>query len=56
QIHESAVVGKNVVLKDWGVIGPRAVIGEGAKLAQCVVWEGADRQWSGGLCAAEGFD
>ncbi|MCI5178706.1 MAG: nucleotidyltransferase family protein [Candidatus Electrothrix sp. AW3_4] len=42
QIHESAVVGKNVVLKDWGVIGPRAVIGEGAKLAQCVVWEGAE--------------
>ncbi|MCI5118918.1 MAG: hypothetical protein D3913_13405, partial [Candidatus Electrothrix sp. LOE1_4_5] len=42
QVHESAVVGKNVALKEWGVIGPRAVIGEGAQLARCVIWEDAE--------------
>ncbi|MGB5685283.1 MAG: NDP-sugar synthase, partial [Candidatus Electrothrix sp.] len=42
QIHESAKIGKNVKLKEWGVIGPRAVIGDGAQLARCVVWEDAE--------------
>ncbi len=42
QIHESARIGKNVALKGWGTIGAGAIIGEGAKLAQCVVWEGAE--------------
>ncbi|MCI5149548.1 MAG: nucleotidyltransferase family protein [Candidatus Electrothrix sp. MAN1_4] len=42
QIHENAVIGKDVELKDWGAIGPRAVIGNGAKLARCVIWDGAE--------------
>ena len=42
QIHESAVIGKDVQFKDWGVVGPRAVIGDGAQLARCVIWEGAE--------------
>ncbi|XOF34880.1 MAG: sugar phosphate nucleotidyltransferase [Candidatus Electrothrix sp. YB6] len=40
-IHESAVIGKNVKLTDWGVIGPGAVIGDSAQLSCCVVWEEA---------------
>ncbi|MCI5164993.1 MAG: nucleotidyltransferase family protein [Candidatus Electrothrix sp. GM3_4] len=42
QIHESAVIGKDVQFKDWGAVGPRAVIGDGAQLTRCVVWEGAE--------------
>lgn len=42
QIHESAKIGKDVELKEWGVIGPRAVIGDGAQLARCVIWEEAE--------------
>ncbi|MCI5209507.1 MAG: nucleotidyltransferase family protein [Candidatus Electrothrix sp. ATG2] len=42
QIHEKAIIGKDVELKDWGAIGPRAVIGDGAQLARCVLWEGAE--------------
>ncbi|MCI5140790.1 MAG: hypothetical protein D3909_03490, partial [Candidatus Electrothrix sp. ATG1] len=38
QIHESAHIGKNVNLKEWGAVGAGAVIGDGAKLAQCVIW------------------
>ncbi|CAK8715042.1 Nucleotidyl transferase domain-containing protein [Candidatus Electrothrix laxa] len=41
QIHESAIIGKDVLFKDWGVVGPGAVIGDGAKLARCVIWEGS---------------
>ncbi len=41
QIHESAKIGKNVVLQGWGAIGARAVIGKRATLAQCVIWENA---------------
>ncbi|RWX48636.1 Nucleotidyl transferase, partial [Candidatus Electrothrix marina] len=41
-IHESAVIGKDVELKDWGAVGPRAVIGDGARLARCVIWEDAE--------------
>ncbi|MCI5120235.1 MAG: hypothetical protein D3908_03400, partial [Candidatus Electrothrix sp. AUS4] len=40
-IHESAIIGKNVELKGWGAIGPRAVIDDGAKLTRSVIWEGA---------------
>lgn len=42
QIHESAVIGKDVQFKDWGAVGPGAVIGDGAQLARCVIWEGAE--------------
>ncbi len=42
QVHESAIIGKNVELEDWGVIGSGAVIGEGARLARCVVWDHAE--------------
>ncbi|MCI5123869.1 MAG: hypothetical protein D3925_05180 [Candidatus Electrothrix sp. AR5] len=41
QIHESAIIGKDVQLNDWGAVGPGAVIGDGAQLARCVVWEEA---------------
>jgi len=41
QIHESAKIGNNVELQDWGVIGPRAVIGDRAQLARCVIWDSA---------------
>ncbi|RWX44195.1 mannose-1-phosphate guanylyltransferase [Candidatus Electrothrix aarhusensis] len=41
QIHESAVIGNNVQFKDWGAVGPGAVIGDGAQLSRCVIWEGA---------------
>jgi mannose-1-phosphate guanylyltransferase len=41
QIHESAVIGKDVQFKDWGAVGPGAVIGDGAQLARCVIWEEA---------------
>ena len=41
-IHKNAVIGKDVALKDWGAVGPGAVIGDGAQLARCVVWEGAE--------------
>ena len=41
-IHESAVIGKDVELKDWGVIGAGAVIGDGARLARSVIWERAE--------------
>ena len=41
-VHESAVIGKDVELKDWGAVGPGAVIGDGAKMARSVIWEGAE--------------
>ena len=41
-IHESAVIGKDVVLKDWGAVGPGAVIGDGARLTRSIIWEGAE--------------
>ncbi len=42
QIHESAIIGKDVQFNDWGAVGPGAVIGDGAQLARCVLWEGAE--------------
>ncbi|MCI5218924.1 MAG: nucleotidyltransferase family protein, partial [Candidatus Electrothrix sp. LOE2] len=41
-IHESAIIGKDVQFNDWGAVGHRAVIGDGAQLARCVVWEDAE--------------
>ena len=41
-IHESAIIGKDVQFNDWGAVGPGAVIGDGAQLARCVIWEGAE--------------
>ena len=41
-IHESAIIGKDVQFNDWGAVGPGAVIGDGAQLARCVLWEGAE--------------
>lgn len=41
QIHKSAKIGKDVELRDWGAIGPGAVIGDGARLTRSVIWEGA---------------
>lgn len=41
-IHKSALIGKNVQFREWGAVGPGAVIGDGARLARCVVWEGAE--------------
>ncbi|MCW5203153.1 MAG: sugar phosphate nucleotidyltransferase [Candidatus Electrothrix communis] len=40
-IHESAIIGQDVQFNDWGTIGPGAVIGDGAQLARCVIWQGA---------------
>jgi mannose-1-phosphate guanylyltransferase len=40
-ISEQAKIGEGVEFRDWGAIGPRAVIGAGAHLSRCVVWEGA---------------
>ncbi|MDU9048077.1 MAG: sugar phosphate nucleotidyltransferase [Candidatus Electrothrix sp. Rat3] len=42
QIHESAIIGKDVQFNDWGAVGPGAVIGDGTQLARCVAWEGAE--------------
>jgi mannose-1-phosphate guanylyltransferase len=41
QIHKSARIGKNVELQGWGAIGAGTIIGEGARLAQCIIWENA---------------
>ncbi|MBM9537621.1 sugar phosphate nucleotidyltransferase [Desulfobulbus alkaliphilus] len=41
EIDANARVGRDVVLEGWGCIGPGAVIGDGARLANAVVWEGA---------------
>ena len=40
-IDPSARVGAEVVLEGWGCIGPRAVIGDRARLCRSVVWDGA---------------
>ena len=38
-ISEQATVADDVVFRKWGTIGPRAVIGRGAQLSRCVVWD-----------------
>ena len=40
-IDPTARLGADVVLEDWGCIGPGAVIGERAHLCRSVVWDGA---------------
>lgn len=40
-ISEQAEIGRDVEFKDWGAVGPGAVIGDGAQLSRCVVWENA---------------
>lgn len=40
-VSEQAIVAPDVVLKDWGVIGPGARVGKGSSLARCVVWPDA---------------
>jgi mannose-1-phosphate guanylyltransferase len=42
QIHESAIIGKDVKFKDWGTVGPNAMIGDRAKLTRCVIWQDAE--------------
>jgi mannose-1-phosphate guanylyltransferase len=38
-ISDTARIGKNVTLNDWGVLGPHAVISANVELTRCVVWE-----------------
>ncbi len=40
-ISRQAQVAEDAALLDWGAIGPRAVIGAGARLTRCVVWDRA---------------
>jgi len=40
-IDPTARLGADVMLEDWGCIGPGAVIGERAHLCRSVVWDGA---------------
>ncbi|MGX9727745.1 MAG: sugar phosphate nucleotidyltransferase [Candidatus Electronema sp. VV] len=40
-ISSQATAGNGAVFRDWGAVGPGAVIGAGAQLARCVVWENA---------------
>lgn len=40
-IDPSARIGKDVLLEDWGVIGPGCRVEEGARLCRAVVWEDA---------------
>ena len=40
-IAGDAQIGKNVRLRGWGCIGPKAVIAEGCELQDSVVWDGA---------------
>ncbi len=40
-ISSQAAAGQGAALTDWGAVGPGAVIGAGAQLARCVVWENA---------------
>lgn len=40
-IDPAARVGRDVVLEGWGCAGPGAVIGDGARLANSVIWDGA---------------
>lgn len=42
EVDPGARIGKDVVLEGWGCIGPGAVIGEGARLVNSVVWDGAN--------------
>lgn len=39
RISEQATIGRGVEFREWGAVGPGAVIGEGARLSRCVVWE-----------------
>lgn len=40
-ISSQAQIEAGAVFEDWGAVGPGAVIGAGARLARCVVWENA---------------
>ncbi|MGR0482689.1 MAG: sugar phosphate nucleotidyltransferase [Candidatus Electronema sp. V4] len=40
-ISSQVAAGNGAVFRDWGAVGPGAVIGAGAQLARCVVWENA---------------
>lgn len=40
-VDPSARIGKDVLLEDWGCVGPGAVIGDQAHLRRSVVWDGA---------------
>ena len=42
EIDPRSRIGRNVVLEGWGCIGPRAVIGDGSRLVNSVVWDGAN--------------
>jgi len=37
----NAHLGSNVTCKDWGIIGPEAVVGDNVTLERVVVWDGA---------------
>ncbi len=38
-ISDTAKIERNVKLRDWGVVGPGAVISSDVELSRCVVWE-----------------
>ncbi|MBW1749360.1 MAG: NTP transferase domain-containing protein [Deltaproteobacteria bacterium] len=38
-ISEQATVADDIVLRDWGAVGPRVIIGSSSQLTRCVVWE-----------------
>ncbi|MBA3016213.1 MAG: NDP-sugar synthase [Proteobacteria bacterium] len=40
-LGENVDIGQGVKLEDWGYIGDRVIIGDGASLARVVVWDGA---------------
>lgn len=48
-IDPTARIGSDVLLEEWGCIGPGAVIGDGARLCRSVVWEGAELR-AGAMC------
>ncbi len=40
-ISAQTEIGQGAILQDWGAVGTGAVIGAGARLTRCVVWENA---------------
>ncbi len=41
-LGESVRLGENVQLDDWGCLGAATIVGAGARLARCVVWDGVE--------------
>ncbi len=41
-IHDTASIGEDVSLQDWGTVGANVKIGAGVQLRRCVVWENVE--------------